>query len=108
MGFFRVDQCTSFHTMKPKLDHFRDILLEDPAIESVTGHAGGRGGSNFTFMMIQLKPIAQRQASDLGVVNRLPPQFQGVPGPRITSMPQPDIFVGGRQGGGGAYESTIL
>ncbi|AEC21951.1 AcrB/AcrD/AcrF family protein [Pusillimonas sp. T7-7] len=108
LGFFRVDQGTSFHAMKPKLDHFRDILLEDPAIESVTGHAGGRGGSNFTFMMIQLKPMEQRQASAIEVVNRLRTQFQGVPGARMTLVPQQDIFVGGRQGGSGSYEYSLL
>ncbi|NYT84182.1 efflux RND transporter permease subunit [Pollutimonas harenae] len=108
LGFFRVDQGTSFHAMKPKLDHFRDILLKDPAIESVTGHAGGRGGSNFTFMMIQLKPMAQRHASAMEVVNRLRSQFQNVPGARMTLVPQQDIFVGGRQNTSGSYEYSLL
>ncbi|NYT58081.1 efflux RND transporter permease subunit [Alcaligenaceae bacterium] len=108
LGFFRVDQGTSFHAMKPKLDHFRDILLKDPAIESVTGYAGGRGGSNSTFMMIQLKPMEQRQASAIEVVNRLRSRFQGVPGARMTLVPQQDIFVGGRQGGSGSYDYTLL
>src|SRR5690606_31164630 len=108
LGFFRVDQGTSFHAMKPKLDHFRDILLKDPAIESVTGHAGGRGGSNSTFMMIQLKPMEQRQATAVEVVNRLRSQFQNVPGARMFLVPQQDIFVGGRQGGSGSYEYSLL
>ncbi|TEA78280.1 efflux RND transporter permease subunit [Allopusillimonas ginsengisoli] len=100
LGFFRVDQGTSFHAMKPKLDHFRDILLQDPAIETVAGFAGGRGGSNSTFLMIQLKPLAERQASAMDVVNRLRGQFVGVPGARLTLVPQQDIFVGGGRGGG--------
>ncbi len=108
LGFFRVDQGTSFHAMKPKLDHFRDILLQDPAIESVTGHAGGRGGSNSTFLMIQLKPMELRQASAIEVVNRLRSKFQGVPGARMTLVPQQDIFVGGRQGGSGSYDYSLL
>src|SRR3546814_26814 len=57
LGFFRVDQGTSFHAMRPKLDGFRKTLMQDPAIESVTGFVGGRGGSNSSFMMIQLKPL---------------------------------------------------
>src|SRR5690606_36659793 len=76
LGFFRVDQGTSFHAMRPKLDHFRKVLMADPAIESVTGFAGGRGGSNSTFMMIQLKPLAERQASAADIVNRLRTQFE--------------------------------
>ncbi|MGB6104273.1 MAG: efflux RND transporter permease subunit [Pusillimonas sp.] len=108
LGFFRVDQGTSFHAMKPKLDHFRDILLKDPAIESVTGFAGGRGGSNSTFMMIQLKPLEQRQASATEIVNRLRSQFQGVPGARMSLVPQQDIFVGGRQNSSGSYNYSLL
>src|SRR5690606_28029910 len=62
--------------------------------------AGGRGGSNSTFLMIQLKPLAERQASAMDVVNRLRGQFVGVPGARLTLVPQQDIFVGGGRGGG--------
>src|SRR5690606_16603685 len=45
MGFFRVDQGTSFQAMMPKLEGFRQQLLADRAIQSVTVYAGGRGGS---------------------------------------------------------------
>src|SRR5690606_38421040 len=79
MGFFRVDQGTSFQAMRPKLEMFRSRLLKDPAIESVTGFVGGRGGSNSSFMMIQLKPMEERKATAMQVVNRLRSQFTGVP-----------------------------
>ncbi|NYT37622.1 multidrug transporter subunit MdtC [Allopusillimonas soli] len=108
LGFFRVDQGTSFHAMKPKLDHFRDLLLQDPAVESVAGFAGGRGGSNSSFLMIQLKPLTERDASAMDVVNRMRLKFSGVPGARLTLVPQQDIFVGGRQGGSATYDYSIL
>lgn len=108
LGFFRVDQGTSFQAMKPKLDNFRDILLQDPAIETVAGFAGGRGGSNTSFLMIQLKPRADRKASATDVVNRLRSKFVGVPGARLTLVPQQDIFVGGPQGGSGSYDYGLL
>ncbi|WP_442593735.1 efflux RND transporter permease subunit [Parapusillimonas sp. JC17] len=108
MGFFRVDQGTSFHAMKPKLEHFRNILLKDPAIASITGFGGGRGGSNSSFMMIQLKPLEERKASAIQVVNRLRGQLQGVPGARLTLVPQQDIFVGGRMDSGGSYDYGLL
>src|SRR5690606_1773279 len=76
--------------------------------ESVTGFAGGRGGSNSTFMMIQLKPMEVRQASAVDIVNRLRTQFQGVPGARMTLVPQQDIFVGGRQDSSGSYDYSLL
>ncbi|NYT75488.1 efflux RND transporter permease subunit [Alcaligenaceae bacterium] len=108
LGFFRVDQGTSFRAMRPRLDHFRDILLQDPAIETVAGFASGRGGSNSSFLMIQLKPLSERKLSATDVVNRLRPKFSGVPGARLTLIPQQDIFVGGTQGGSGSYSYTLM
>lgn len=108
MGFFRVDQGMSFHAMMPKLEAFRKQLLEDPAIQSVTVYAGGRGGSNSSFLMIELKPKSERRESAQEVVNRLRPQFQRTPGARLTLVPQQDIFVGGRQQSSGSYDYTLM
>lgn len=108
LGFFRVDQGTSFHAMLPKLDRFRETLLQDPAVQSVSGYAGGRGGSNSSFMQIQLKPLAERDVSAADVVNRLRGKFLGVPGARLTLVPQQDIFVGGRQSSGGSHEYSLM
>ncbi|HLT98957.1 MAG TPA: efflux RND transporter permease subunit [Burkholderiaceae bacterium] len=108
MGFFRVDQGTSFQAMMPKLEAFRKQLLADTAIQSVTVHAGGRGGSNSSFLMIELKPLAERKESAMEVVNRLRPQFQRTPGARLTLVPQQDIFVGGRQQSSGSYDYTLM
>lgn len=107
LGFFRTDQGTSFQALLPKLDKFRDELLKDPAIESVTGFAGGRGGSNSSFMLIQLKPQAEREVSANDVVNRLRGKFMNEPGARLTLVPQQDIRVGGRQGLA-SYEYTLM
>ncbi len=107
LGFFRVDQGTSFYAMRPKLVQFRNILLKDPAIESVTGFAGGRGGSNSSFLMIQLKPLAERKVSANDVVNRLRGKFLNVPGARLTLVPQQDIFLGGQQGSA-SYDYSLL
>jgi len=98
LGFFRVDQGTAFEAMQPKLDRFRRILLTDPAIQSVAGFASGRGGSNSTTLVIQLKPLEERRVSANTVINRLRRQLQGEPGARLTLVPQQDIFVGGFRG----------
>src|SRR5690606_21191682 len=71
IGFFMVEKGASFQKMMPKLEHFRDVLLRDPAIGSVAGFIGGRSGSRSTFLMIQLKPQEERDASAQEVVNRL-------------------------------------
>lgn len=108
MGFFRADQGMAYQAMLPRLTRFRDVLLHDPAIESVTGFIGGRGGSNTSFMMIQLKPLTERKASATEVVNRLRGKFTREPGARLTLVPQQDIFVGGRGVGSGSYEYGLL
>jgi multidrug efflux pump len=107
LGFFRADQGTSFQAMLPKLELFRNKLLKDPAIDTVTGFAGGRGGSNSSFLLIQLKPFNQRNVSANDVVNRLRSQFMREPGARLFLVPQQDIRVGGRQGLA-SYEYSLM
>ncbi|HLU18809.1 MAG TPA: efflux RND transporter permease subunit [Pusillimonas sp.] len=107
MGFFRVDQGTSFQAAQPKLEKFRRILLEDPAIESVTAFMGGRGGTTSSFMMIQLKPLEERKVSALQVVNRLRPRFSSEPGARLTLIPEQDLRGAGRRGSA-SYDYTLL
>jgi len=108
LGFFRVDQGTSFDMMLPRLEYFRERLLEDPAIESVAGYAGGRGGSHTSFLMVQLKPFAERGVSATEVVNRLRTRLQGVPGARLTLVPQQDIFMGGSMNSSGSLEYSLM
>ncbi|WP_397473913.1 efflux RND transporter permease subunit [Pusillimonas sp.] len=107
MGFFRVDQGTSFQAAQPKLEKFRRILLEDPAIGSVTAFMGGRGGSTSSFMMIQLKPLDQRTETAMEVVNRLRPRFSSEPGARLTLIPEQDLRGAGRRGSG-SYDYTLM
>ncbi|MCD0504176.1 multidrug efflux RND transporter permease subunit [Bordetella petrii] len=107
LGFFRVDQGTSFQATVPKLEYFRKVILADPAVASITVHAGGRGGSNSSFMMIQLKPQDERQATAADVVNRLRGSLQNTPGARVFLVPQQDIFLGGGRGSG-SYDYTLL
>ena len=107
LGFFRTDQGTSFQSLLPKLEKFRNELLKDPAVDSVTGFAGGRGGSNSSFLLIQLKPVDQRDVSANDVVNRLRGRFMREPGARLFLVPQQDIRVGGRQGLS-SYEYSLM
>ena len=107
LGFFRVDQGTSFQATVPKLEYFRKVILSDPAVANITVHAGGRGGSNSSFMSIQLKPQAERGVSANDVVNRLRGRLQNTPGARVFLVPQQDIFLGGGQGSG-SYDYTLL
>ncbi len=107
MGFFRVDTGTSFAQTQKLLERFRNVLLQDPAVDTVTAYAGGRGGSNSSFVQVQLKPISERSASASAVVNRLRPNFEHTPGVRMFMVPQQDIFVG-NSSRSGSYSYMLL
>lgn len=107
LGFFSTDDGTSFESMKPKLDRFRQVLLRDPAVNTVTAYASGRGGSNSSFLAVQLKPFDARKIDVRGVINRLRPQLSGIPGARLTLIAQQDIRIGGRQSGA-QYQYTLM
>ena len=107
LGFFSTDDGTSFESMKPKLDRFRQVLLRDPAISTVTAYASGRGGSNSSFLAVQLKPFAERKISVRDVISRLRPQLAGIPGARLFLMAQQDIRIGGRQSSS-AFQYTLM
>ncbi len=109
MGFFRVDQGTSFQAMVPKLDYYRKIILADPNVETVMGYAGGRGGTNSSFLMIQLKPVKDREKGAQEVINGLRQKFGKVAGAQISLVVQQDIRAGGGPPGGstGSYDLLL-
>ncbi len=107
MGFFRVDTGTSFDQTQARLDFFRKILLADPDIDSVTAFAGGRGGSNSSFIQIQLKPLEEGRAPATRIVDRLRGKFEHVPGARMFLVPQQDIFVG-HSSRSGSYSYMLM
>ncbi|ARP83759.1 multidrug transporter subunit MdtC [Bordetella genomosp. 8] len=108
LGFFRVDQGTSFQATVPKLEYMRKVVLSDPAVQSMTGYAGGRGGSNSSFMQIQLKPLSERGVSADVVIERLRGRLQSIPGARMFLVAQQDIRIGGRASSTGSYDYALM
>lgn len=108
MGFFRTDRGMAFEAMVPKLDKFRKIILNDPAVANVAVFAGGRGGSNSSMILVELLPMNEREATAFEVVARLRNQLQSEPGARMFLTPQQDIFVGGGLGRAGSYSYSLL
>ena len=107
IGFFATDDGTSFQSMIPKLDHYRQVLMKDPAIRTVTAYASGGGGSNSSFLAVQLKPFGERDVSVQQVITRLRSQLGGVPGARLFLVPAQDIRIGGRQTSS-QYQYTLM
>ncbi|MBC3953814.1 MULTISPECIES: multidrug efflux RND transporter permease subunit [Pseudomonas] len=95
MGFVRGDDGLSFKVMQPKMEIFRRAVLADPAVQSVAGFIGGSGGTNNAFMIVRLKPIAERKLSAEKVVERLRKNLPHVPGGRLFLAPDQDLQLGG-------------
>jgi multidrug efflux pump len=100
----------SFEEMLKLQRKIVDIILKDPAVETVdssVGVADGFSTQNRGDLDIALKPLAKRHVSAAQVIARLRPQFDVVPGLRTILTVVQDIRGGGR-GGTAAYEFVLL
>jgi multidrug efflux pump len=84
--------------MNEKMDEFVAILNSDPAVDIVSGFAGGGGAVNTASLTITLKPLgAERTASIFDVINRLRPKLAKVAGATCYLQAVQDLQIGGRQ-----------
>jgi hydrophobe/amphiphile efflux-1 (HAE1) family protein len=78
-----------------------DIILKDPAVESVASYIGpgpSNAAPNQGRMFITLKPLKQRgpNGGAQQVIARLSRQLQSVPGIRLFMQPAQDLTIGAR------------
>jgi multidrug efflux pump len=111
-GRTRASQDISFDSMKVKQRQLAQMVLDDPAIQSVTAFVGGGGpgggSSNVGNMFVALKPLDQRPgrvAADQ-VVNRLRGKLTSVPGAALILQVQQEFQSGGR-GSDAQYQYTL-
>jgi hydrophobe/amphiphile efflux-1 (HAE1) family protein len=107
-GSIQAAQDISFEAMATKQKEFTDIVMTDPAIDSVVAFVGGSGGTvNTGRMFITLKPLSQRKgvAADM-VIGRLRRKLGAVPGASLYLQAQQDIRVGGRSSNS-QYQFTL-
>jgi multidrug efflux pump len=104
-GGILASQDISFPAMAPKLAQYERILMQDPAIDQVTGNVGG-GAVNQGQIQITLKPIEQRDATATQVVNRLRAKLAGIPGSTLFLQAAQDVQIGGRMGNA-QYQYTL-
>ncbi len=111
-GRTRAAQDISFPAMRDKQHQLAQMVLEDPAVHTVTAFVGGGGpgggGTNVGNMFIALKPLSERpgHVSADEVVNRLRRKLTSVPGATLFLQAQQDIQIGGR-GSDAQYQYTL-
>ena len=115
-GRTRAAQDISFPAMRDKQQQLAQMVLDDPAVLSVTAFVGGNGpgggGTNVGSMFIALKPANQRKdakghvvTGDM-VVNRLRNRLTSVPGATLFLQVQQELQIGGR-GSDAQYQYTL-
>jgi multidrug efflux pump len=108
-GSLEADQSISFQAMEQKLKQFSDIVLRDPAVDSVVGFTGANGGARATnqgSVYVSLKPRAIRDGIET-VLARLRDAFAVVPGAKLFLTPVQDIGTQGGRQTNAAYQYSL-
>jgi multidrug efflux pump len=105
-GLIQGDQDLSFAAMSQKMRAFSDIVLKDPAVDTLTSFTGGGSGGSTARMFGQLKPLSERKISVDEVIARIRKATSKVPGAVLYLQAVQDLSVGGR-GSAAQYQYTL-
>src|SRR5579864_9125604 len=105
MGAIQGAQDTSFDSLKAKQQQFTQIVMSDPAVDTVVAFTGG-GSSNTGRGFLQLKDLSVRKVSADQVIARLRPKLAHIPGATLFLQAVQDVRVGGR-GSNAQYQYTL-
>ena len=98
-GIAEAAQDISFDAMVQRQQALMDVVLKDPAVQSVSDFMGP-GGSTPTLNQgrgfVVLKPLSQRNVSAEQVIERLRPQLAKIQGAKLYLQPAQDITIGAR------------
>jgi multidrug efflux pump len=105
-GLIQGDQDLSFTAMSQKMRQFTDIVLQDPAVDTVLSFTGGGSGGSSARMFGQLKPLNERKLSIDQVIGRIRSKTAKIPGAALYLQADQDLKVGGRFSGA-QYQYTL-
>jgi multidrug efflux pump len=98
-GISQAPQTIGSKAMAAKQQELADVILKDPAVESLSSFIGA-DGTNMTTnsgrMSINLKPLDQRDRSAADVIRRLEPKLDKVEGIQLFMQPVQNISVDDR------------
>ncbi len=95
-GVIEAPQDVSFAAMARKQEEFARLVMDDPAVQSVSAFIGVDGVNmtpNSGRILVNLKPRAKRDASAVQVVRRLQDRAHGMPGARLFLQPVQDLTI---------------
>jgi multidrug efflux pump len=95
-GISEASQRISFPAMAQRQQSLAEVVLKDPAVESLSSFIGV-DGTNTTLnsgrILINLKPLAVRKVTATEVMNRLQPALAQVEGVTLYMQPVQDLTV---------------
>ncbi len=95
-GMSEAPQSISFSAMAERQQALARVILKDPAVESLSSFIGV-DGTNTTLnsgrILINLKPLHERDASAIEIVRRLQPELAKVEGITLYMQPVQDLTV---------------
>ncbi len=95
-GMSEASQSISFIAMAERQQALARVILKDPAVESLSSFIGV-DGTNTTLnsgrILINLKPLNERDASAIEVIRRLQPELANVEGIMLYMQPVQDLTV---------------
>jgi multidrug efflux pump len=98
-GISQAPETISFQAMAEKQQELAKVILQDPAVQSLSSFIGA-DGTNTTLnsgrMSINLKPLEQRHTSAADVIRRLQTKLQNVQGIALYMQPVQNITVDDR------------
>ncbi|MCC6211401.1 MAG: MdtB/MuxB family multidrug efflux RND transporter permease subunit [Burkholderiales bacterium] len=95
-GISRASPTISFSSMVQRQQALAKVILEDPAVESLSSFIGVDGGNptlNTGSFLINLKPLSRRKGRVLDVIRRLQERAAGVEGIVLHMQPVQDLTL---------------
>jgi multidrug efflux pump len=96
LGVSEAPQSISFDAMSRRQQRLAEVILKDPAVESLSSFIGVEGTNttlNSGRIQVNLKPIEDRKTSASDVIRRLQPKLDDVEGITLFMQPVQDLTV---------------
>ncbi|MFV3338880.1 MdtB/MuxB family multidrug efflux RND transporter permease subunit [Pseudomonas sp. NY15349] len=95
-GISEAPQSTSFAAMSERQQALSKVILQDPAVQSLSSYIGVDGDNatlNSGRLLINLKPHGERNVTASEVIDRLQPQVDRLVGIRLFMQPVQDLSI---------------